>query len=113
MTAMNKLWYTMAFASSFVVCACSAPIDAGGKKPDSGAALAEQKVASPESSTPASSQPPLVGGDRDAHGCIASAGYQWCERTGRCERSWELAKQEGFSLDEEGFKVFCSTPPTQ
>lgn len=34
---------------------------------------------------------PLVGGDRDAHNCIGSAGYQWCEAKGKCLRSWEEA----------------------
>jgi hypothetical protein len=31
----------------------------------------------------------MVGGDRDAHGCIGSAGYSWCEAKGTCIRSWE------------------------
>jgi hypothetical protein len=31
----------------------------------------------------------LVGGDRDAHGCIGSAGYTWCEAKQKCLRSWE------------------------
>jgi len=100
MTAMNRFRCVIVLVSSVVVCACSAPIDAG-----------DQGKTGTESSTPAASpSAPLVGGDRDAHGCIASAGYQWCEHTGRCERSWELARQEGFRLDEEGFKVFCSAP---
>jgi hypothetical protein len=30
-----------------------------------------------------------VGGDRDAHGCIGSAGYQWCEAKQKCLRIWE------------------------
>jgi len=34
-------------------------------------------------------QPQLVGNDRDAHGCIASAGYSWCEASQKCIRSWE------------------------
>ena len=32
---------------------------------------------------------PLVGGDRDAHGCIGSAGYSWCEISQKCYRPWE------------------------
>lgn len=32
---------------------------------------------------------PLVGGDRDAHGCIPSAGYTWCEPKQKCLRMWE------------------------
>jgi len=35
--------------------------------------------------------PPLVGGDRDAHGCIPSAGYTWCEPKQKCLRTWEEA----------------------
>jgi len=30
-----------------------------------------------------------VGGDRDEHGCIGSAGYQWCGSRGKCLRPWE------------------------
>ncbi len=31
----------------------------------------------------------VVGGDRDAHGCIGSAGYTWCEPKNKCLRVWE------------------------
>jgi hypothetical protein len=31
----------------------------------------------------------LVGGDRDVHGCIGSAGYMWCEPKQKCLRIWE------------------------
>lgn len=32
----------------------------------------------------------MVGNDRDAHGCIASAGYSWCEAKQKClRRPWE------------------------
>ena len=31
------------------------------------------------------------GSDWDANGCIASAGYLWCEILGKCIRSWEQA----------------------
>jgi hypothetical protein len=30
----------------------------------------------------------LVGNDRDAHGCIGSAGYSWCEFSQKCIRPW-------------------------
>ena len=33
--------------------------------------------------------PPMPGSDADAHGCMASAGYSWCEAKGKCIRSWE------------------------
>lgn len=29
-----------------------------------------------------------IGGDRDEHGCIGSAGYVWCESKQRCIRPW-------------------------
>jgi len=32
---------------------------------------------------------PIVGGDRDAHGCIGSAGYVWCDSLSQCIRPWE------------------------
>jgi len=31
----------------------------------------------------------LVGGDKDSHGCIGSAGYTWCEKKQKCLRVWE------------------------
>jgi len=30
-----------------------------------------------------------LGGDRDEHGCIGSAGYSWCEEKQKCLRVWE------------------------
>ncbi|HEY1077119.1 MAG TPA: hypothetical protein VGE51_10565 [Fontimonas sp.] len=53
-------------------------------------------------------QAPIVGGDRDAHGCIASAGYAWCASTGACERPWELAQRFQFTLSTENFTAFCA-----
>lgn len=32
---------------------------------------------------------PAVGGDKDAHGCIGSAGYTWCDEKKKCLRQWE------------------------
>jgi hypothetical protein len=32
---------------------------------------------------------PIVGGDKDEHGCIPSAGYSWCEEKQKCLRVWE------------------------
>lgn len=56
----------------------------------------------------AAPQHKLVGGDRDEHGCIATAGYQWCGRTQQCERPWELAKQQNFPNTAQAFSAFCS-----
>ena len=49
----------------------------------------------------------MVGADRDAHGCIGSAGYSWCEKTARCERPWELALKENVELSAHQFSQFC------
>ena len=38
---------------------------------------------------PTQSDQALVGGDRDAHGCIGSAGYSWCEAKNKCARPFE------------------------
>ena len=32
---------------------------------------------------------PIVGGDKDIHGCIGSAGYSWCAVKSKCLRPWE------------------------
>jgi membrane-bound inhibitor of C-type lysozyme len=37
----------------------------------------------------AADAPPRLGGDRDKHGCIGSAGYVWCEGKQKCLRIWE------------------------
>lgn len=34
--------------------------------------------------------PTRVGGDRDAHNCIPSAGYTWSQTLNRCVRIWEV-----------------------
>ncbi len=49
----------------------------------------------------------MPGSDRDAHGCIGSAGYSWCEHTNKCERPWELANTEEFENTAKAFSVYC------
>lgn len=53
---------------------------------------------------------PKVGGDRDAHGCIGSAGYQWCEHSQRCERPWELAQAQDLANTAEAINAYCAKP---
>lgn len=64
----------------------------------------------------------LVGGDRDEHGCIGSAGYSWCELKQKCLRVWEEKCEEGNSLqvtdsvssEKLGIKVsYYSNPENQ
>lgn len=33
--------------------------------------------------------PKIIGGERDEHGCLGPAGYQWCPSSGKCQRMWE------------------------
>ncbi|BAF73390.1 amidohydrolase [Sulfurovum sp. NBC37-1] len=52
-------------------------------------------------------KPKLIGGDKDAHGCIGTAGFKWCAKTNKCERPWELAKEKKFENTAEAFNGFC------
>ena len=39
------------------------------------------------------STPHAIGGDRDAHGCIAAAGYQLSQSRNSCVRVWEVGER--------------------
>jgi hypothetical protein len=41
-----------------------------------------------EPATPTTT-PQIIGGQRDAHGCLGPAGYSWCESKNKCLRIWE------------------------
>nr|WP_057926445.1 hypothetical protein [Burkholderia ambifaria] len=69
--------------------------------------VAGQSTQHTQDTQTAQAAPPVVGGDRDTHGCIGSAGYTWCEQTQQCERPWELAKQKGFANSAQAFEQFC------
>jgi hypothetical protein len=45
---------------------------------------------------------PIVGGDKDEHGCIGSAGYTWCEAKQKCLRTWEESCEEESSEEISG-----------
>ncbi len=45
------------------------------------------------------------GSDRDAHGCIGSAGYRWCAARRACVRPWTVASS---AVD---FDAQCANPP--
>ncbi len=51
-----------------------------------------------------------LGSDRDAKGCIASAGYSWCVATQKCERPGELAKKQAFENTQADFDQYCNNP---
>ena len=63
----------------------------------------------PEESAQSASPKP-VGSDIDEHGCIGSAGYQWCEKLEECVRPWELAHKAGFENTSKAFEAYCQKP---
>jgi len=67
-------------------------------------ACSEKTPVEPEAST---KQPSAVGSDRDEHGCIASAGYRWCEAEKECVRPWELLQKVGSENSPEAFDQYC------
>ncbi|HHA2860192.1 TPA: hypothetical protein ACOFDH_004643 [Stenotrophomonas maltophilia] len=80
---------------ALVLSACASPDKAATARADANATLTAT---------------PVVGGDRDAHGCIGSAGYQWCEHSQRCERPWELAQAQGLANTAEAIDAYCAKP---
>ncbi len=48
-----------------------------------------------------------TGSDKDVNGCIGSAGYQWCAKTNKCERPWELGKKEKIKNEKKAFDTYC------
>ena len=55
-------------------------------------------------------QSPLVGGDRDEHGCIGSAGYVWCEVQKDCIRLFEKGIRTE-SVDDSNASAFIVFSP--
>ncbi len=47
----------------------------------------------------------IVGGDKDEHGCIGSAGYSWCEPKNECLRVWE---EKCYANIEEEIQYFLA-----
>lgn len=64
----------------------------------------------PAATTDTGTTRPAPGSDRDAHGCIGSAGYQWCQHNQRCERPWELAQAQGLANTAEAIDAYCAKP---
>jgi hypothetical protein len=52
----------------------------------------------------------VVGGDKDEHGCISSAGYSWCEGLQKCLRTWEESCSETRHVctEEESRQTACT-----
>ena len=58
-----------------------------------------------------------LGGDKDEHGCIGSAGYSWCQSKEKCLRIWEEPCEEDFEsvvCEREnchGLEIQCGANP--
>lgn len=52
----------------------------------------------------------IVGNDKDDHGCIASAGYTWCEVQKDCIRLWEKGVRMN-AVDDAGKTLFLVFSP--
>ena len=49
----------------------------------------------------------LCGGDRDSHGCIGSAGYQWSEVRQDCIRLWEAGVElDSIKIEDAWYGVY-------
>ena len=62
----------------------------------------------------------IVGGDKDEHGCIGSAGYSWCEVKEKCLRIWEETCDETDNSIKtcgiencHGMEIICGSKPAE
>jgi hypothetical protein len=54
---------------------------------------------------------PVIGGDRDAHGCLTAAGYSWNESAAACMRAWSGETQADAShvcTEREKANIACT-----
>lgn len=73
-----------------------------------GAFVYQNKAVAPVVNIPVqiSTTTPIVGGDKDIHGCIGSAGYSWCAVKNKCLRVWE-EKCEVVSTSTSSLSCTC------
>lgn len=78
---MKKIIFSMAVASMLLACCTNK------KATETADEVAEGTTSEVVGDTLVNR--PLLGGDRDEHGCIPSAGYIWCDKLQKCIRPWE------------------------
>ncbi|VVB57368.1 Bacterial extracellular solute-binding proteins, family 3 [uncultured archaeon] len=89
---MNKVWFTVVFAIlavGLLALGCTGSAPAQNNAPSAGQANGAPAKAAMNNSNASSDKGMMVGNDRDAHGCIPSAGYSWCAYSNSCIRPWE------------------------
>jgi len=52
---------------------------------------------------------PLIGGDKDSHGCLVGGGYSWCSEKQKCLRVWEESCADT-NNQVSGDSNFCACP---
>ena len=90
-------------------CTANAP-GPTGEIPSSPSGTSSISSFSSFSSTPpvdaaARSSEPLIGGQKDEHGCLIAAGYRWCEPKQKCLRMWE---EECYATAEDAIRAEIS-----
>jgi putative hemolysin len=53
---------------------------------------------------------PIIGGDKDEHGCLIAAGYSWCDAKQKCLRTWEenCTTEQNLGIANPA-SVYCET----
>lgn len=92
----------------------------GCQKPSDSAQNSTSQAVNSDQSTPTSANTassaesaasnasmPITGADKDAKGCIASAGFIWCNKENQCVQPWEYAASVAIPNTEESIKAYC------
>lgn len=80
--------------------------DGSASEPPSALVIATENSSTASASENNASMP-LVGSDKDAHGCIASAGYIWCTKENSCVKPWEYAAGVAIPNTSEAVNSYC------
>lgn len=122
MNGLNKMFQTPLFfkiktvvllaVMSTLIVAChnnsNSPTETTASEPTSASVPAsENSSAANASNASMSSSMPLPGSDRDAHGCIASAGFIWCTKENACVKPWDYAAGVSIPNTLEAVNSYC------
>lgn len=97
---------TKDFYNSCAIGACTCTPDPKNKKQVKACDCGQGKCWDGKKCASINPNPGNVGGDRDRHGCIGSAGYSWCEAKKKCLRGWEEACGTSNNCAKNGEKVY-------
>ena len=94
---------------------CQKPSDSAQNSTPQASQAVNSDQATPTSSNTASSAEsaapnasmPITGADKDAKGCIASAGFIWCNKENQCVQPWEYAASVAIPNTEDSVGSYC------